>query len=55
LGISTPEQVREILGYADGAIVGSALVKALSEGGVEAVAQLGQELAAGATDIRPAA
>ncbi|GEP25536.1 MULTISPECIES: tryptophan synthase subunit alpha [Cryobacterium] len=54
LGISTPEQVREILGYADGAIVGSALVKALTEGGVTAVARLALELAAGASDIRPA-
>lgn len=54
LGISTPEQVREILDYADGAIVGSALVKALTDGGVEAVAGLARELAAGARDIRPA-
>ncbi|TFC79178.1 tryptophan synthase subunit alpha [Cryobacterium sp. TMS1-20-1] len=54
LGISTPEQVREILGYADGAIVGSALVKALTDGGVTAVARLALELAAGASDIRPA-
>ena len=54
LGISTPEQVREILGYADGAIVGSALVKALTDGGVPAVARLALELAAGANDIRPA-
>ena len=54
LGISTPEQVREILGYADGAIVGSALVKALTDGGVSAVARLAAELAAGASDIRPA-
>ena len=54
LGISTPEQVREILGYADGAIVGSALVKALTDGGVSAVARLALELAAGAQDIRPA-
>ena len=54
LGISTPEQVREILGYADGAIVGSALVKALTDGGVAAVARLALELAAGASDIRAA-
>ena len=54
LGISTPEQVREILGYADGAIVGSALVKALTDGGVTAVARLALELAAGASDIRAA-
>ncbi|MCY7288958.1 MAG: tryptophan synthase subunit alpha [Cryobacterium sp.] len=54
LGISTPDQVREILAYADGAIVGSALVKALSDGGVPAVAALARDLAAGARDIRPA-
>jgi len=54
LGISTPEQVREILGYADGAIVGSALVRALAEGGVSAVGALAQQLAAGTRDIRPA-
>jgi len=34
IGISTPEQVTEVLGYADGAIVGSALVSALAEDGV---------------------
>lgn len=47
VGISTPAQVREVLGYADGAIVGSALVKALTDGGVDAVASLARELAAG--------
>jgi tryptophan synthase alpha chain len=51
LGISTAEQVREILGYADGAIVGSALVKALSDGGVEGVATLARQLASGAVDV----
>jgi tryptophan synthase alpha chain len=51
LGISTAEQVREILGYADGAIVGSALVKALSDGGVERVATLARQLASGAVDV----
>lgn len=54
LGISTPEQVREILGYADGAIVGSALVKALADGGVAAVGALARRLAAGTRDVRPA-
>jgi tryptophan synthase alpha chain len=49
VGISTPEQVREVLGYADGAIVGSALVKALADGGVDAVALLAAQLAAGKT------
>jgi len=52
LGISTPEQVREVLGYADGAIVGSALVKALADGGVPAVAALALALSEGTRDIR---
>lgn len=47
LGISSGEQVREILSYADGAIVGSALVKALMDGGLPALAQKTQELASG--------
>lgn len=48
LGISTGEQVRDVLEYADGAIVGSALVRALGDGGVPAVAELTASLAAGA-------
>jgi tryptophan synthase alpha chain len=47
LGISSPEQVREVLGYADGAIVGSLLVKALTDGGVDAVASTAAHLATG--------
>ncbi len=47
VGISTADQVREVLGYADGAIVGSALVKALADGGVSAVAQAAAALATG--------
>ena len=47
VGISTGEQVREVLAYADGAIVGSALVTALAEGGVPAVARTAAALAAG--------
>lgn len=47
LGISNADQVREVLGYADGAIVGSVLVTALSEGGVVAVAHRAAALAAG--------
>ncbi len=47
LGISTAAQVAEVLEYADGAIVGSALVKALAEGGVTAVGELAAELARG--------
>jgi tryptophan synthase alpha chain len=47
LGVSTPEQVRDVISFADGAIVGSALVKALSSGGVPAVAKLAAELSTG--------
>lgn len=47
LGISTPEQVADVLTYADGAIVGSRLVSALAEGGVPAVAAIAAELATG--------
>ena len=47
VGISTAEQVREVISYADGAIVGSALVHALAEGGVEAVAGTAAALSAG--------
>jgi tryptophan synthase alpha chain len=49
VGISTAQQVREVLGYADGAIVGSALVKSLADGGVSAVARTAAALAAGTT------
>jgi tryptophan synthase alpha chain len=47
IGISSPEQVREVLEYADGAIVGSILVRALAEGGVDAVAKAAAHLATG--------
>jgi tryptophan synthase alpha chain len=47
IGISTPEQVQEVFGYADGAIVGSMLVKALADGGVDAVAAAAAHLATG--------
>lgn len=47
LGISTSDQVRDVLSYADGAIVGSRLVSALADGGVSAVAAVAAELAAG--------
>ena len=42
-----PTQVAEVLEYADGAIVGSALVKALADGGVAAAGELAAELARG--------
>ncbi len=50
VGISTAEQVRDVCGYANGAIVGSALVNALATGGVPALAALAAELATGKTD-----
>ena len=52
LGISTAGQVAEVLEYADGAIVGSALVKALADGGVERVAQVARALADGTAKAR---
>ncbi len=47
VGISTPEQVAEVLGYADGAIVGSALVTALAEGGIDRLARVASALSQG--------
>lgn len=47
LGVSTQEQAAEVAGYADGVIVGSALVRALSDGGLGAVAELVGQLSAG--------
>jgi tryptophan synthase alpha chain len=47
IGISTPAQVAEVLGYADGAIVGSALVTSLADGGVTGVAATAASLAQG--------
>jgi tryptophan synthase alpha chain len=46
LGVRSREQAAEIAGYADGVIVGSALVSALSEG-LSTMRALGAELAAG--------
>ncbi|MFD1720981.1 tryptophan synthase subunit alpha [Amnibacterium endophyticum] len=46
LGISSGAQVAEVLGYADGAIVGSRLVAALGDG-LEALADAADELATG--------
>ena len=45
LGVSKREHVEEIGAYADGVIVGTALVKALQAGGAEAVGKLARELA----------
>jgi tryptophan synthase alpha chain len=47
LGVSNGDQVAEVLDYADGAIVGSALVAALRDGGPDAVAEKTRELADG--------
>ncbi|QWT23322.1 tryptophan synthase subunit alpha [Subtercola sp. PAMC28395] len=47
IGISTSDQIAEILAYADGAIVGSALVRALSDDGVAGVARVAAALARG--------
>ena len=48
IGISTAEQVAEVLEYADGAIVGTALVRALRDGGAKGLAAMTRSLAAGA-------
>lgn len=47
LGVSHAEQVREIAAYADGVIVGTALVSAMRDGGVPAVAALTKDLSTG--------
>ncbi|MCX6501240.1 MAG: tryptophan synthase subunit alpha [Microbacterium sp.] len=46
IGISTPEQVGTTLEYADGAIVGSALVRALRDGGLDGLGTTARALAA---------
>lgn len=47
IGISNAEQVATTLEYADGAIVGTAFVRALRDGGVPQLATVVQEIAAG--------
>ncbi|WP_029149916.1 tryptophan synthase subunit alpha [Microbacterium indicum] len=47
IGISSAEQIAATAAYADGAIVGTALVRALRDGGVAGVAAKAAELAAG--------
>ncbi|UIK89755.1 tryptophan synthase subunit alpha [Arthrobacter polaris] len=47
LGVSQAKHVREIAAYADGVIVGTALVAALRDGGVSAVGALAKELSSG--------
>jgi tryptophan synthase alpha chain len=46
LGVSNAEQVAEIAAYTDDVIVGSELVSALHEGGVDAIASLTRDLSA---------
>lgn len=47
IGISNAEQVAGVLEYADGAIVGTALVRALRDGGLEELARTARALADG--------
>jgi tryptophan synthase alpha chain len=54
LGVRSREQAAEIAHYADGVIVGSALVSALSDDGVPAVRTLTEELAVGVREKGPA-
>jgi tryptophan synthase alpha chain len=46
-GVSGPEQAREVAGYADGVVIGTAFLRAADEGGAAAVGRL-------AADIRKA-
>jgi tryptophan synthase alpha chain len=47
IGISTAEHVREVLAYADGAIVGTAIVTSLADGGVAGLARFAAGLSHG--------
>lgn len=47
IGISNADQVSDVLEYADGAIVGTALVRALRDGGLAGLASVAQSLSAG--------
>lgn len=47
LGVSTAEQVRDIVSYADGAIVGTSFIKAYEYGGIQALSSKVAELAEG--------
>ena len=47
IGISSADQVSDVNSYADGAIVGSAFIKAYSQGGINALTAKVRELAAG--------
>lgn len=52
IGISTAEQITTISEYADGAIVGTALVRALRDGGIPALAEVTRTLATGTSSAR---
>ncbi len=47
IGIYTADQIAAVTDYADGAIVGTALVRALGDGGLDALAEVTRNLAAG--------
>jgi len=53
IGISTADQVSSVLAYSDGAIVGTALVRALRDGGVEGLAETTRALVAGTRPTHP--
>jgi tryptophan synthase alpha chain len=53
IGISTAEQIAGVSEYADGAIVGTALVRALRDGGIPALAEVTRNLAVGTSSARP--
>lgn len=54
IGISTADQIADVIDYADGAIVGTALVRALRDGGLEGLAEVARNLAAGTSSARTA-
>ncbi|UJP12563.2 tryptophan synthase subunit alpha [Microbacterium elymi] len=47
IGVSTADHVADVLEYADGAIVGTALVRALRDGGLDGLAATARALAGG--------
>ncbi|WP_314647428.1 tryptophan synthase subunit alpha [uncultured Microbacterium sp.] len=53
IGISTAEQIAAVSEYADGAIVGTALVRALRDGGLNALAEVTRTLADGTASSSP--
>lgn len=53
-GVSRPDQARRFAGLADGVVVGSAIVRAADEGGIDAAAALVRSLRAALDAPRPA-